>query len=177
VALLAVAGIVAVLLTRGNSPHTTDAAGTSHQTTTHRAAPLPAATTTHAPAATTTPRTAATTTTGVTQPTTSTAVPAGALPTPAAFITSYYQLIPGNLQAAWPQMTSDYQVNHAKGWAGYTNFWSQFSSVSLSNVSTTGPSSAVATIHYVYKSGGTTTEVTNFTLVQQNGHWEIASST
>ncbi len=175
VAVLAVAGIVITLLTRGNTAHPTAAADTGRPTTTQQAAP-PATTT--KPVTTTQPTTthAVTTTTTVSPPGGSSAVTVSTPSDPAAFIESYYQLVPNNLPAAWPEMTQDYQTNHAGGWAHYQSFWGQYSSVSLSGVAKTGADSVVATIHYVKKTGGTVTETTNFTLVQQGGQWKIAAS-
>ena len=173
VALLAVAGIVAVLLTRGNGPRANAAADTSHQTTTHQAPP---ATTTKSVTATTTSSPAVRTTT-TNPPTTSGNPAAGPQVDPVTFITDYYKLVPGNLQAAWPQMTMDYQQHHANGWSGYTQYWSQFSSVSLSGVSLPSPATVVATLHYVYKSGATETDQMTFKLVPQGNSWQISWST
>ena len=39
-------------------------------------------------------------------------------------ITSYYALIPGNTDRAWPRMTTSYQTNHAGGRQAYEQFWS-----------------------------------------------------
>jgi hypothetical protein len=92
------------------------------------------------------------------------------------FIENYYHLMPGNLDAGWNYMTADYQQNHAGGRSGYDSFWAQFSAVSLSNVTAQAPASVTATITYTYKSGGTTTERTEFGLVVDGGQVKIASS-
>lgn len=175
IALLAVAGIVTVLLTRGNGQQPANTASTSHETTTHQAAPPPATTTTSRPA--TSSRAATTTTTGSAPATGGNAVPVSTPTDPVAFITDYYKLLPGDLQAAWPQMTQDYQQHHALGWSGYQQYWGQFSSVSLSGVAQTAPATVTATLHYVYKSGGTTSEQMTFKLVPQGNSWQIAWST
>src|SRR5215204_6088782 len=38
-------------------------------------------------------------------------------------ITSYYALMPGNTNQAWPRMTASYQANHAGGRQAYERFW------------------------------------------------------
>ena len=94
-----------------------------------------------------------------------------------AFITNYYSLVPGNLTAAWPQMTPAYQTNVARGFGNYQQFWNGIKQVSLSNVTAEGPSTVVATIHYVYKNGSTSDEVTTFGLVKdKDGNWKIDTS-
>jgi tRNA A-37 threonylcarbamoyl transferase component Bud32 len=91
-------------------------------------------------------------------------------------ITDYYKLVPGNLDEAWTWMTADYQTNHAQGRSGYNTFWSRISSVTVTDVQASAPSTVVATIHYVYKDGTRPTERTEFGLVYQQNRWLIASS-
>ena len=38
-------------------------------------------------------------------------------------ITTYYALVPGELESAWPMMTADYQENHVGGRDAYDFFW------------------------------------------------------
>jgi serine/threonine protein kinase len=182
VVVLAVGGTLFALLSHGSGRNANATPGAT--TTTRQVAPPPATTTTSSPApvTTTTNHPPATTTTQHPPATTATGQSGGGsggggtATDPTTFIVDYYKLVPGDLAAAWPQMTPDYQQNHAGGWTGYQRFWSQFSSVSLSGVTPQGSSGVVATIHYVYKSGGTTTEKTSFGLVRQGGQWKIASS-
>lgn len=91
-------------------------------------------------------------------------------------ITQYYQLVPGNLNAAWNYLTTDYQQNHAGGMSGYQSFWDQIQSVSLSDVVAQPPGTVLATIDYSYKGGKRVRERTSFGLVNQGGLWKIASS-
>ncbi|HEX5400738.1 MAG TPA: serine/threonine-protein kinase [Pseudonocardiaceae bacterium] len=136
-------------------------ASTSRSGTTTATAP-PTTTTTTPPPSTTTSPPAATT------------KPAAAL-SPASTIEAYYRLVPGNLTAAWPTMTADYQQHHAGGMSGYRKFWTPISSVRLSDVSATA-STVTATIHYSYRDGHTVEERTSFGMVLQGGQWKIASS-
>ncbi|MEY9928403.1 serine/threonine protein kinase [Catenulispora sp. GP43] len=95
---------------------------------------------------------------------------------PVTFVSNYYALLPGNLDAAWPQMTSAYQTNVAGGRSGYDSFWNGIQQVTLSDVSATGPSTVVATIHYVEKNGTSSTERTTFGLVKNGTSWQINTS-
>ena len=91
-------------------------------------------------------------------------------------IVHYYQLMPGNLNEAWGYLTTGYQQNTARGKANYEQFWSAIQSVSLSDVVADPPSTVVATLDYVYKSGKTVQERTQYGLVSQGGEWLIAES-
>ena len=73
-------------------------------------------------------------------------------------------------------MTTDYQTNHAHGFANYSSFWSPIQSVSLTDLVATAPSTVVVTITYNYKNGQTDVERTSFGLVLSDGIWKIASS-
>jgi eukaryotic-like serine/threonine-protein kinase len=92
------------------------------------------------------------------------------------FIENYYALMPNNLAAGWNLMTASYQVNPAGGPSGYANFWGQFSSVALSDVTAQAPATVTATITYHYKSGSTKSERTQFGIVVDGGQWKIGSS-
>ncbi|MBR7830681.1 protein kinase [Actinospica sp. MGRD01-02] len=141
-----------------------------------------AATTTHSAATQTTKAAAASTSAAASRSATATASPTNAKSTLTiaqqltTAISSYYQLVPGNLPAAWKFMTTDYQKNHAKGYTNYVAFWDQIQSASISTLTATPPDTVVATITYHYKNGTNTQERTSFTLVEQNGTWLIAES-
>ena len=114
--------------------------------------------------------------------------PPSALPTPvavsqpptgqqlAAAISSYYTLVPRNLDQAWPLMTADYQTRHAGGRAAYDRFWGGFSAVSATQVSGSSPSTATALITYTRLDGTVVRERTTFGLVNEGGVLKIASS-
>jgi serine/threonine protein kinase len=92
-------------------------------------------------------------------------------------ITSYYALIPRNTDAAWPRMTSSYQINHAGGRQAYERFWDAISKVTVANVSGTPPGSARATLTYYFKDGRVVRERTAYGLVREDGILKISSST
>jgi hypothetical protein len=94
----------------------------------------------------------------------------------AAAITNYYSLVPGNLDQAWSDLTTDYQQNKALGFDNYKSFWNSMQRVTVSDVQAQAPDKVTATIDYFPKSGQATEERTSFTLVQDGGVWKIAHS-
>jgi serine/threonine protein kinase len=115
--------------------------------------------------------------------------PPSALPTPvgvsrpptgqqlAAAISSYYTLVPRNLDQAWPLMTAEYQTQHAGGRAAYQRFWGGFSAVSATQVTGSSPSTATALITYTRLDGTVIRERTSYRLVDEGGVLKIADST
>lgn len=91
-------------------------------------------------------------------------------------MSNYYALLPGNLTAAWPQMTQAYQDNVAHGFANYQIFWNGYKQVTASDVTATGPNTVVADIHYTDKNGNSTTERTTFGLTKNGNSWQINTS-
>ena len=85
-------------------------------------------------------------------------------------ITSYYALMPGNTDQAWPRMTASYQANHAGGRQAYERFWDAIGRVVVSDVSGSPPGSAQATLTYYFKDGRVVTERTAYGLVNDGGH-------
>lgn len=173
--LVVAVAIIAVAITLGELHHgggNTPQRTTGGSTTTSRSAG-PATST--GPTTTTTPTTTTPTTTTTPAPTTTTA-PASVADQLRTTIVDYYGLVPGNLDAAWPTMTADYQRNHAGGRSGYQRFWAKIDHVTLTGVSARPPHSVTATIHYFYDDGHVVVEQTSFGLVQQGGQWKIASS-
>ncbi len=128
------------------------------------------------PAVTTSPAPQRTVTTTVSRPPTTTTTPQSTGDQLTNTIVSYYQLVPGDLAAAWTRMTPDYQQNHAGGMSGYRRFWLPVARVTVSDVTANPPDAVQATINYVYQDGHVVTERTRFGLVQLNGSWKIASS-
>jgi eukaryotic-like serine/threonine-protein kinase len=92
-------------------------------------------------------------------------------------ITSYYALMPGNTDAAWPRMTASYQTNHAGGRQAYQRFWDAIDRVSVADVSGIPPRSARATITYYFKDGRVVRERTAYGLVNEGGRLKISSTT
>src|SRR5215213_4123240 len=91
-------------------------------------------------------------------------------------ITSYYALMPGNTDQAWPRMTASYQANHAGGRQAYERFWDAIGRVVVSDVSGSPPGSAQATLTYYFKDGRIVTERTAYGLVNDGGDLKINSS-
>jgi serine/threonine protein kinase len=174
IALIVGAVVIAIVVTvyALNQPQPSTTAGGQSTTPSH---------TTTAPSTTTTP--ARTSTTTGTTTTASTTTTTSAAPPPAdvssqltGFITDYYKLMPNDLQDGWGHLTAGYQSGTAGGFAGYQQFWSQFSGIDLSGITATPPNTVVATLTYHLKGGDTRVERTSFGLVQQDGAWKIASS-
>jgi eukaryotic-like serine/threonine-protein kinase len=92
-------------------------------------------------------------------------------------ITSYYALMPGNTDQAWPRMTASYQANHAGGRQGYERFWDAIGRVAVRDVTGSPPGSAQATLTYYFKDGRVVTERTGYGLVNDGGTLKINSST
>lgn len=91
-------------------------------------------------------------------------------------VSDYYALMPGDLQAGWSRLTSNYQTNHAGGFNGYQSFWNAIQRVEISDVSATSPRTVTATLNYFFKDGRVVTEQTRFGLVAEDGRWKIGSS-
>jgi serine/threonine protein kinase len=92
-------------------------------------------------------------------------------------ITSYYALMPGNTDAAWPRMTASYQTNHAGGRQAYQQFWDAINKITVSDVRGIPPRSAQATITYYFKDGRVVRERTGYGLVDDEGRLKINSTT
>ena len=95
---------------------------------------------------------------------------------PAETVSDYYALLPGDLDAAWPLMTADYQENHAGGRDAYNAFWAAIESVEIAEVSAPAPDQAQATLIYRYRDGSVVQEVTAYRLVEEGGVLKIAAS-
>jgi eukaryotic-like serine/threonine-protein kinase len=92
-------------------------------------------------------------------------------------ITSYYALMPRNIDAAWPRMTASYQTNHAGGRQAYQRFWDAINEITVSDVRGIPPSSAQATITYYFDDGRVVRERTGYGLVNDGGRLKINSTT
>ncbi|MET9227708.1 protein kinase [Lentzea sp. NPDC003310] len=92
-------------------------------------------------------------------------------------ITAYYALIPGNLEAGYASLTDRFKSIKARSFADYQQFWSQYSSVQLSNFVPQGDNAVTVTLQYMQGSVVSFTETPTFTFVQQNGKWMIDNQT
>jgi hypothetical protein len=101
-------------------------------------------------------------------------------PTPeqrlAGAVADYYALMPGNLDAAWPLMTADYQENHVGGRAAYDAFWGDVVGITISDVVATAPDRAQATLTYSFSDGSVVQEVTAYRFVDEGGQLKIAET-
>ncbi|HEY0450788.1 serine/threonine-protein kinase [Actinophytocola sp.] len=117
------------------------------------------------------------TTTTTTPPPASSATrppPPGAnLPTtPAAAVTDYYALMPGNPDEGFKRLTPKFQRRPAGGPDGYRQFWGTVGTVRASQVSAQG-STVEVTVDYNFTSGRHTVERHRYALVDSNGTWLI----
>jgi hypothetical protein len=95
---------------------------------------------------------------------------------PVGMITNYYALMPDNLDAAWPMMTTDYQVNHVGGRAAYESFWTAVADLDIADVTTSAPGRAQATLTYYFTDGRVVQEVTAYRLAEEGGALKIAAT-
>ncbi|WP_448003266.1 serine/threonine-protein kinase [Agromyces bauzanensis] len=91
-------------------------------------------------------------------------------------LTSYYAMLPGDLDSAWPLMTADYQVNHVGGRDAYGEFWGAVSDVAIADVRASPPDGAQATLTYTFTDGRVVQEVTAYRLVDEGGVLKIAAT-
>lgn len=91
-------------------------------------------------------------------------------------ITSYYSIVPGDLDSAWSMMTADYQVNHVGGRDAYGAFWGEIADVEVADVSASPPDGAQATLTYYFTDGSVVQEVTAYRLVDEGGVLKIAAT-
>ncbi|MER6670967.1 serine/threonine-protein kinase [Amycolatopsis japonica] len=94
--------------------------------------------------------------------------------TPGQALAAYYSLIPGNLQAGFATLSDNFKQTRNQSFERYSNYWRQYSSVTVSNVTESG-TTVTATLTYVKASGGTTTGRETFVLVQKDGRYLIDS--
>lgn len=91
-------------------------------------------------------------------------------------LTSYYAMLPGDLDSAWPLMTADYQENHVGGREAYSEFWGAVSAVQVTDVQASPPDAAQATLTYSFTDGSVVQEVTAYRLVDEGGVLKIAAT-
>ena len=91
-------------------------------------------------------------------------------------IDDYYSLVPGDLDAGWQRLTTNYQQNTGKGRASYNAYWNTIDHVAVSGQSATPPRAVVVTLTYYFKDGHVTADRTQFALVREDGVLKIDSS-
>ncbi|MFQ6325188.1 serine/threonine-protein kinase [Nocardia sp. CWNU-33] len=93
----------------------------------------------------------------------------------AQFIQGYYGMLPGNVGAAWSQLSPAYQAQTG-GYDAYARFWGSVRSVSVGAVTPNGENRAVASLTYNLKDGTTPSENRWFQIASDNGRLLIAAS-
>ncbi|MEU5694120.1 protein kinase [Actinosynnema sp. NPDC020468] len=167
VLVMIVVGTVAFLITRGEKDSPTGTAtGTSQQPTSPVAQGDPNQSSAAQPTTTTTAAEAPTTTTAA--PTTTTAPPADA-GGPEEGLADYYALVPGDLQTGYSRLTDRFKSARARSFEDYRTYWSQFSSVTLSDIQVVGTNRVSATL--TYSTGQT--ERNTYQLVKNGDVWMI----
>ncbi|HYI32634.1 MAG TPA: protein kinase [Glaciibacter sp.] len=95
---------------------------------------------------------------------------------PVETITTYYSLMPDDLDAGWPMMTADYQVNHVGGRDAYEAFWDEVEDLAIADVTSSAPDRAQATLTYYFTDGRVVREVTAYRLAEEAGALKIAAT-
>jgi eukaryotic-like serine/threonine-protein kinase len=91
-------------------------------------------------------------------------------------ITTYYSLVPGNTDDAWPLLTKDYQRNTSGGRQAYERFWDEVDRVSVGKLKADPPDQVDATVTY-RRGDAVAVERTSFRLVRKDGILKIDKST
>ncbi|MGH3877528.1 MAG: hypothetical protein ACRDSK_10900, partial [Actinophytocola sp.] len=91
---------------------------------------------------------------------------------PAAAVSGYYALMPGNQAEGWRRLTAKFQQSPAGGLAGYRRFWNSVSSVRAAGISARG-AVVQATVNYSFKDGRKIREQHRYVLVNRDGRWLI----
>ncbi|MFC6012148.1 serine/threonine-protein kinase [Nocardia lasii] len=112
--------------------------------------------------------------------TTSTAITTTAFgpPTPDRinqFIAGYYGMLPGNIGAAWAQLSPGYQAQTG-GFGQYSSFWSSVRSVSVGSITPSGQNRAVVVLTYQLANGTVTSENRWIQVSGEGGNLQIAGS-
>jgi serine/threonine protein kinase len=88
-------------------------------------------------------------------------------------VVDYFNLVPGNLDAAWARLTPHFQSTKASNRQTFDNFWNSVERVSVRSANGEPPNGATATLRYHYKDGRVVTEQTHFSFVRQDGVLKI----
>jgi hypothetical protein len=88
-------------------------------------------------------------------------------------ITAYYALIPGNLEAGFATLTDKFKASRRQTFQTYQSFWSQYTSVRVSDPAPQSDNVVTVTVTYMQGSAVHSTERHTYTFVQQNGKWMI----
>ncbi len=85
-----------------------------------------------------------------------------------SFVSDYFTLVPGDLEAGWAALSPDFQASMGRD--SYDGFWSSIESVDVSNVNAVSPTVVDYTISY----DGSTPENKQITLVRDGSSYLIS---
>ena len=92
-------------------------------------------------------------------------------------VNDYYDLLPGDIDAAWNRLMPEYQRGEARNFASYQSFWSDISRVEVRVVDVKAPERIEATVTYYMKDGGVDgPERRSFEFVRDDGILKIKDS-
>ncbi|WP_037361719.1 serine/threonine-protein kinase [Amycolatopsis orientalis] len=91
----------------------------------------------------------------------------------AAALRTYFSYLPSNLESGWAMLSEGFRSSRGQTFDRYKSWWSQFSSVTASDVQVTGANTLSAKITYHRAGGTSTTEIHRYTMSQHDGTWQI----
>jgi serine/threonine protein kinase len=91
---------------------------------------------------------------------------------PAEFVEQYYDLMPEDTDTGWSMIGGALK---SQGKSNYEEFWGQFNSVTVSNVTTESPTSVVYNITYDFADGGSSSETKRITLEKHGDSYVIVA--
>ncbi|ONM50188.1 serine/threonine-protein kinase [Nocardia donostiensis] len=84
------------------------------------------------------------------------------------FVRGYYEMLPGNVSAAWSQLSPSYQAATG-GYDAYSQFWSTIGSITVDEVTSRGEGQVVANLTYTLADGSVTSENRWFRVAGDDG--------
>lgn len=105
-----------------------------------------------------------------TTPSETSAPPAGNPQAMVDAVTTYFTLVPDDLDAGWAAIGPELR---AQGRASYDSFWNGIESVEVSDVRASGADTVDATVTYTPKDGVVSTEQKRFTMIERDGEYLI----
>jgi serine/threonine protein kinase len=169
-ALLVVVLVVVIVLVNRNSNTGNTAGGSPSSSPSLAPSPSPSA-----PASpTATPSSPSTPPTSTSSPTSS---GVASPQTTVQALENYFGLLPGNTDAGFTLLSKGFLTTRKQTLQSYTNYWKEYSKVTVANVKQTGPDTLTADVTYVKPGGSSLTNHHVYRMVQENGVWKIDSET
>ncbi|MGW4399913.1 serine/threonine-protein kinase [Amycolatopsis nivea] len=91
----------------------------------------------------------------------------------ASALRSYFSYLPGNLESGWAMLSDSFKTKRGQTFDRYKSWWTQFSSVTASDVQVTGDNKLSAKITYRRTNGEVSNQTHYYTMSQHNGTWQI----